>query len=218
MNQQQEKNAWFPTYGMLTYQRILERFNIVLPQEELIRASQDTRSPYHQLLRVPLKNIFNGIILQQAQDYQVYAQKLFIDYLLTLEDNPDPNAQGAIVREDLEAQRLLLLNLITLFREQDEIHQIIIAESQALLIDLSQDLPHFLRMAEADPQFINNLMADCILRADADNINLRQLRRDFYDVILRTTSLLQYLPDYQTNLEKQLMNRSSLSFDAMIGE
>ena len=52
-------STWFPTYGMLTSQRILERFGIHLSNEELSSATKDPESLYFQLLRIPLKNLFN---------------------------------------------------------------------------------------------------------------------------------------------------------------
>ena len=77
--EQTDWSTWFSTYGLLTSERILERFNIILPHDELINSVKDPFSIYFQLLRVPLKNVFNGIIYQQAHDYQIYAQKLFVD-------------------------------------------------------------------------------------------------------------------------------------------
>lgn len=130
-------SMWFSTYGLLTAQRILERFNINLSNEELVAAIKNPLSIYYQLLRIPLKNVFNGIILQQIQDYQVYAQKLFIDYLLSSEGSNDDEAPGAHTRDDLEAERTQLLAISEDFSKQELEHQKLIAESQAQLIKLA---------------------------------------------------------------------------------
>ena len=78
-----ELSIWLSTYGLITAERILERYGIHLQHEDLLSAIKNPKNFYHQLLRIPLKNVFNGIILQQAQDYQSYGQKIFIDYLMS---------------------------------------------------------------------------------------------------------------------------------------
>ena len=48
-------------------------------------------------------------------------------------------------------------------------------------------------------------------------INLRSYRRQFYDIILKSTELLNLLPDYRVNKTQVELNRSSLQFDPNIG-
>ncbi len=221
MNERQEQtdwSAWFSTYGVLTAERILARFNIHLPPGQLATAAHDQKSVYYQLLRVPLKNVFNGIILQQAHDYQIYAQKLFIDYLLSGEDTKDKDQPGGMVRDDLEQQRTALIEMGEQFQTLENNHQILIAESQATLIALSTDFGSLLKKATDDPEAIVNKLATYIERAEAINIDLRGFRREFYDAILRVTGLLELLPDYRTDFEKQAENKEALAFDALIGE
>src|SRR5580704_2455101 len=90
-----ELSQWYSTYGVITAERILSTYQIALSQSDLLVAVKSPFSFYHQLLQVPLKNVLNGIVLQQANDYHVYAQKLFIDYLLSGESGKPPEAQGA---------------------------------------------------------------------------------------------------------------------------
>ncbi|MCP0912870.1 MULTISPECIES: hypothetical protein [Legionella] len=142
-------SQWLSTYGILTAERILERFQIHLQQEELITTIKNPRSIYYQLLRVPLKNVFNGIILQQGHDYQVYAQKLFIDYLLSGQNDKAPEAPGATIREDIENERTTLAKLNDEFNEQELAQQKLIAESQAKLIHLSRQLKKSLQTVTA---------------------------------------------------------------------
>ncbi len=221
MNEKQEQmdfKSWFSTYGLLTADRVLERFNIHLPHEKLIQSANDPRCVYFKLLRVPLKNVFNGIILQQAHDYQVYAQKLFIDYLLSGEDAKEKDAPGANTREDIEHQRLKLLELGEEFHRQEASHQVLIADSQACLIELSRDLKKLLNMDAENPDVIEQSLATFIEQAEDLNINLRSYRSQFYNLILRVTELLKLLPEYRIDLEKEADNRESLEFDALIGE
>ena len=116
-------STWFSTYGLLTSQRILERFNIHLKGDELIAAMKDPGNLNYLWLKVPLKNIFNGIIFQQAHDYQVYAQKLFIDYLLSGDSAKEADSPGANTRESLEEERIKLQEMNEAFAKQELAHQ-----------------------------------------------------------------------------------------------
>ena len=206
-------STWFPTYGMLTSQRILERFGIHLSNEELSSATKDPESLYFQLLRIPLKNLFNGIILQQADDYQVYAQKLFIDYLLSGEAGKDPTSQGANTREDLEFMRTEVMRIGEDFSHQELAHEALIYESQASLIKVSTDKKTLKsRRGEVDV-----IVSAYLERADDMRINLCSYRSQFYDAILRSTELLQLLPDYKVDKVQEIENRESLYFDAHLG-
>ena len=142
-----ELSPGFSTYGLLTAKRVLARLNINLDNEELITAIKNPKSVYSLLLQVPLKNVFNGIILQQAYDYQVYAQKVFIDYLLSGESGKDDASAGANTREDLEIERIELIEVGKAFNQQEFAHQQLIASSQASLIKVSHALQKSLQTA-----------------------------------------------------------------------
>ncbi|KTC86718.1 hypothetical protein [Legionella brunensis] len=132
-------SEWLSTYGLITAERILERYKIRLQQEDLASAIKSPNTFYHQLMRVPLKNVLNGIILQQAHDYQVYAQKLFIDYLLSGETTKSEESPGGGTREDLENERQVLVKIGTEFHDQELAHSNLIAESQRSLIKLADE-------------------------------------------------------------------------------
>lgn len=220
MSEQQKDDwsAWFSTYGLLTAQRILARFHVQLQHDELARAVHDPNSVYFQLLQVPLKNVFNGIILQQAQDYQVYAQKLLVDYLLSGEDGKGDDTPGAVVREELEAVRKQLMDMDAQFREHDRMHQLLIAESQARLITLSHSLKQLFHHMQTNPSFLNEQLAQFIERCHQNNVDLRGYRHQFYAMILRITELLALLPDYRIDELKIVQNREMLQFDSRLGE
>lgn len=137
MDEEQSHNdlsGWCSTYGIITAQRILEMYKIKLQSDDLIHALKTPDSFYNLLLRVPLGNVFNGIILQQARDYQLYAQKLFIDYLLSGETSKEDASPGGATREDLEEQRKLLLQMSENFHETELSHEQLIAKSQNILM------------------------------------------------------------------------------------
>ncbi|OGV40928.1 MAG: hypothetical protein A3F46_09070 [Legionellales bacterium RIFCSPHIGHO2_12_FULL_42_9] len=125
---------WLSTYGLVTVEKLLERFGIRLSGEDLLRAAKNPECFFFRLIQVPLKNVFNGLILQQAKDYQVYAQKLFIDYLLSGE----ASQEGSSVRDDLENTRKDLVALGEVFHEEDLANDRLIARSQALLFKAAQ--------------------------------------------------------------------------------
>ncbi|CEK10625.1 hypothetical protein [Legionella hackeliae] len=134
-----ELSQWLSTYGLVTVERILERYKIRLQQEDLISAIKSPNTFYHQLMRVPLKNVLNGIILQQAHDYQVYAQKLFVDYLLSGESNKTEDSPGGYTRDDLEKERQALIKLGEEFHEHELTHSRLIADSQRSLIKMVEE-------------------------------------------------------------------------------
>ncbi|STX29133.1 Uncharacterised protein [Legionella beliardensis] len=133
-----ELTGWFSTYGLITAQRILERYRIKLPQEDLLCALKIPDTFYNQLLRLPFRHVFNGIIFQQAQDYQLYAQKLIIDYLLSGESGKEEGSPGTSARAELEKERQLLIDLNKDFHELELEHEKLIAGSQAILIKKAQ--------------------------------------------------------------------------------
>src|ERR1700733_6213863 len=119
-------SAWLSTYGLITAERILERYQIRLQQKELFSVVKNPNTFYHRLLRVPLKNVLNGIIMQQVHDYQVYTQKLFVDYLLSGESEKDEESPGGMAREDLEEERNKLLKL------NEGFHQLELAQNKLI--------------------------------------------------------------------------------------
>lgn len=140
MSDGQEKNElslWMSTYGLITAERILERYNLRLKHEELFAAMKNPNSFYHRILKIPLRNVFNGIILQQAYDYEIYAQKLFVDYLISGESGKPEDAPGGFTREDIERERRMLVAMADNFRECEMDHNKLIASSQKALIEKS---------------------------------------------------------------------------------
>lgn len=221
MNEQKEQtdwSGWFSTYGLLTAERILGRYNIHLKHDELFKAVKDTGSIYYQLLRAPLKHVFNGIILNQALDYQTYAQKLFVDYLMSGEDAKEKGSPGTATREELEQQRLILVETGAAFRKIEVEHKQLIAETQAALIELSRDVTLLLQMEGNNIREIESILSTYIERAENDGINLRAYRREFYNLILHVTELLKTITDYHIDEAKEAENLSALAFDATIGE
>ncbi|KGP62311.1 hypothetical protein EP47_01665 [Legionella norrlandica] len=139
MQKDAELNQWFSTYGVITAERILEKYSIVLSHDELLEAINTPFSFYRHLLQVPLKNVLNGIVLQQASDYHIYAQKLFIDYLLSGESSKEPGTQGAGTRESLENERQQLVQLGEEFHALELEQDSLIASSQAKLMKIGHD-------------------------------------------------------------------------------
>lgn len=142
-----DMSMWFSTYGLVTVSRILERFHIHLDNEQLSITLKNPYSIYYQLLHIPLRNVFNGIIYQQVYDYQVYAQKLFVDYLLSSAVAQDESAPGSNTREDLDTERQALEELNEEFEHETRTHQRLISDSQTSLVQISKDLNESLNSA-----------------------------------------------------------------------
>jgi hypothetical protein len=138
MSEEIALSTWFSTYGMITTDRILGKYQIKLSSDKALTALKTTHSFYHKLLSVPMKNVLNGIVFQQAHDYHVYAQKLFIDYLLSGENSKDEASQGAGSREELEQERQQLVIVGEEFNNKRTEHYNLIASSQNLLMNISR--------------------------------------------------------------------------------
>ncbi len=135
---------WLSTYGLITVEKILERYHIRLSVDDLRRAVKNPDCLFFRLIQVPLKHSLNGLILQQAKDYQIYAQKLFIDYLLSGESSQE----GSQVRDDLEETRKELVAMGEVFNEKDLANDRLIAKSQMLLIKTGKLFHQHVLMSE----------------------------------------------------------------------
>jgi hypothetical protein len=150
-----EFSSWFSSYGVITSQRILERYQVKIPQKELLVAIKNPVSFYHQLILVPLKNVLNGIVFQQANDYHVYTQKLYIDYLLSGESSKTPEEQGAATRDDIEEERKALVIFGELFAKKLLEHEYLISVIQNGLIKLTSE---FKRQFDSSVKSIDKLL------------------------------------------------------------
>ena len=151
---------WLSTYGMITADRILGKYQVHLSPEELKEALISPHSFYHRLLILPLKNVFNGIILSQASDYQVYAQKLFIDYLMSGESDRSAESPGAHTRETLENERQALLKLSDDFHECELDHGKLIALAQKSLMKSAHEWEKLLAQSVQQIAFEANFSND----------------------------------------------------------
>ena len=107
--------------------------------ENLVNTLQHIDSIFCRLLKIPILEIFNGIILQQVNDYQAYAHKLLIDYLLSSENNKTENESGATTRAAIDDARQHLLEISDKFSEQEICREQLINESQKQLIKYTKD-------------------------------------------------------------------------------
>lgn len=214
--QEQELLDLSSTYSILTADRILARWGLKLTQDELSRVVKNQKSVYFQLLLVPFNNIINGIILQQTYDYQVYAQKLFIDYLVSGSGNDNEEAPGATVRADLEQSRQKLMELSELFEKDILTHKTLIGESQGHLNDMMRSLRPLLD-TEQTAMAIEKSIAPFRERSLDLAQGLRNYRVEFKTLILDVLRLIQLLPDYHINDEQEAINRSALQFDDQLG-
>lgn len=212
-NEISEANAeWLSTYGVLTAERILERFNIRLSHDELIKTLKNQDSHYHHLLTMPLKNIFNGILVNQVHDYQVYAQKLLIDYKLSKTEpvvsEESEQKKGTHSEEALQTKQIELMQLGEMFTAKKQEHRQLISDSQAWLI---QQAPKQENLAQATEMLTFSKHGDDLMLA------FQQLRTEFRTLIIEITSLLAVAPNYYMDEEKLAKNHESLAFTDLTG-
>lgn len=204
------------TYCILTAERIFERFNIHMDHDALKAVIKNADSVYYKLLRVPFHNVINGIILQQAYDYQVYLQKIFVDYFASGNGNDNQESPGASIRESMEENRVKLIAMSESFDNTTYTHKTLIAESQARLIELTGEMqPISETLDEANR--IEQAMSTFRERGDELGQILRNYRIEFKTLILDTLRLTQLLPDYRPDEIQDTINREMLYFDDQLG-
>lgn len=190
-------SQWVSTYGLITVERILGRYQITLPHDELLAALKNPFNFYHKILAVPLKNVLNGIVFQQAFDYHVYAQKLFVDYLLSSESAKEPGSQGTSTRASMEDERQRLTLLGEEFQKGKKDHETLIATSQGDLIKLSKEWIATLdktSTAVHSLDFLNNVLKSTIKKAINHamiHCDLAGFANDQYFVVDKMNELLK---------------------------
>lgn len=213
VNQENTLNVeWISTYGILTAERILERFKVKLSRDELVKTLKDPTSRYHHMVSIPLKNILNGILISQVHDYQVYAQKLLIDYKLT---QFQPAASGDSAQQGTESESSLKMKqeeLILLgehFMSTKSRHRELIAESQAWLIQIAPKQSDVTQMPE---------MLEFSNRCDEMTLAFETLRQQFRSLIVDMTALLALAPNYHMDTDKLSKNHEGLEFTNLIAD
>lgn len=212
---------WFSSYGLMTVERTLSLIGFHLNQADMLKAVQDETSVYHALLQVPVKNILNGIIFNQAKDYREFAQKMFVGFLLSGAGNapgPEgPEIQPGSTKDLLEQERLHLIELGEQYDLDEFEHHKLVAESQRKLISIAKELKNR-DLNETDTAWVIEQMAPYAERTQHIMAKLCDYRTQFYQLIIRTRDLIETLPDYFPDEAKIREQRSMLYFDAKIGE
>lgn len=201
------------SYVLLTSERILEGFGIIVSDEDLHAAIHNHDHIYHLLLKIPFKNVINGIILQQVMDYQVYVQKLFVDYLLSGSANVNKDDAPTESQEKMEEIRVRMQNLCTSFEQLQQVHNSSISKSQEQLIEWSKK---YKTNFETGFEAIKEINASFENTVTNINQQLRNMRTQFKAIIVETKAAIQLMTDYKFNEEKDVLNMSSLIFDDAI--
>jgi hypothetical protein len=131
---EQRDEAWLSTYSRVTAERILGYFDIKLTSTTLTQALLNPKSVINIILKTPFQQVVNGVIMQQAHDYQVYVQKLFVDYLLSGEQGKPEDSPGGMTRKLLDESRQAIEAYGKAFHEEENRHYKTIAETQQFYI------------------------------------------------------------------------------------
>lgn len=163
--------AWYSTYGHLTVERLFAIFKLNVDNRVLKIALNNPYSFYFQLLRIPYNNILNTLIADQAHEYQTFAQKIFVDYLLSGQADQPDGTPGDHARQAIETKRLELLRAIEKFSHEQNSQRRFIAQSQAKLIkttksinqEVSKLVTHEVFLAEGIDEKKAKLIIDILL-------------------------------------------------------
>lgn len=208
----QTVKAWSSTYRVLTGAPLLSIFK--LDESLLDQVWEDPAHPLHRSLQLSIRHVWNGIIFQQAYDYQVYLQKMMIDYRLSSSFTEDEDAPGFLIRQDLENYFKTLLTQVETLSEYRYRHYDLVSESQRYMIDKisSVDVHELLR----DDAY-QSCIAEFETRAQSLKVFFQEYRQLFYDAILSVSDQLLNVPDYHFDIEKAHQAREELYFDKHLG-
>lgn len=135
---------WLSTYQWVTVGRLLEDYHFQLSDEAVLTILSSKSSFYYHLLEIPMGNVLNGIILEQIKEYQLFLQKLFVDYLVSGESDREAEEPGGATRQALETQRSQMLETGKAFDQCVLAYESLIIESQAAIRDFSKSLRAYL--------------------------------------------------------------------------
>ena len=216
----EEHATWYSTYGLVTLERVFGLLNVHFKQEELHTISRTPKSPYHQLIAVPLKYILTGIIMSQANDYREFTQKLLVDYLLSGAANlPPEQTKPEGIQLELELMRQKVIDASEQFDMLQFEHYRLINESQRNAIETAKNLPvPRVLIDDEKGNEIQTLISPFLEQAEDVNQKAKVFRKQFQEMILKIRELLDTLPDFYGRLESQQEHLETLYFDAKLGE
>jgi len=202
-------SIWISTYGAITVAQILKSYEILLDAEELLTILKKPDNIYRRLLEIPRIHGVNGIILEQAREYQLYAQKTLIDYLLSMPSDLTEDSPSASIREDLEQERVKLVEKNDALHEIESTHEVLVVETQT-------ELRAIVDAYENTGADIDDGLANYIAQANEIGRRLKESRTSFRDSIMRLIELLDLLPEYTRNEAQDNENLERLHFDQNI--
>jgi gas vesicle protein len=124
----------FPsTYSVITAARILDKFDIKLPQHRVKNQVFHPDTFYHKLMFLPARQINTAISYEQCRDFQAYAQQKLIHYLFSGETAKSDKKPGADFRDSIEKQRVHLVEMGKDLEGWHEKHTSFIETSQSTL-------------------------------------------------------------------------------------
>lgn len=118
-----KKQRWMSTYGLMTAESMLKRYEVSFSPKDLIAQASDPKSFYHWMLKLPVLNAYNDIVRNQVRSRQSAAQALMIDYIYSDKLPEDQeSAAGLEMRQQIESKRQALVDLGNELNALDERH------------------------------------------------------------------------------------------------
>lgn len=196
--QKKDKASVFSsTYARMTAERLLDGLGVHLSREGLSSALQNRASFFEKLLTVPYKNILNGIILDQIHEYQVYIQKLFVEYFMSeLASANHQGQEGEDTRRQVADCQLHLESLNEQLPRLHESHLKLIAKTQLELMNFVKEINHVAL------QLFEELLKDNQMLLDKKN----QFTKEIYQSIARLSMSDDNINDHFYQILAQQVN------------
>ncbi|OGV25806.1 MAG: hypothetical protein A3F18_05705 [Legionellales bacterium RIFCSPHIGHO2_12_FULL_37_14] len=199
------------TYQWVTVGQLLETYGIKLPEAYVIELLNKKTSFFYLMLKVPAINVLCGIIVDQVKTYQIFIQKLFVEYLVSGADDVE-ESMGSETRKQIEAARKGMLILGGAFEELELDRETLILDSQRKLQAWMNNFIGSIKQTRLDLQVkINSVTQEEVkislvdlyhLYVDADNFSVvEDAKTRFWKAInVESTSELEQI--LQTSIYK----------------
>lgn len=198
------------TYQWVTACRILETYGLLLPGPYVIELIKTKSSFFYQLLKIPGINILNGIILEQVITYQIFIQKLFVEYLVSGSADVE-ESMGAETRKQLETAREDMLQLSSLVEAQELEREKFIVESQRKILTWVKEFNAVVKKIRQDLQ--DEIKA---ISHEEVIISVNSLYHLFIDAdgfCIQNSARVRFWQEIKVNVTSDLENVLSLNTD-----
>ena len=125
-----DQHSLVPTHALITIQRILRYGGLILSNTQCVILYNAQGTFLRTILANSIKIVLAGILISHSKEFQMYAGKLLVDYLLSGASDAGEEAAGNSTRFILEENRRVIMQLSRRLYKHEMQYKTLIAEMQ----------------------------------------------------------------------------------------